>query len=403
MMRRVLKMLVIGALLVAGLAVAGRAYLGSEAAAGQVAARIAAALGTRVTVGGLRVNMNGSAAIDVAIYEVDSQPTDPPLLTIGRADTDIGLPDMIRGATDPGIVTLRDVKLLIRHDREGLLLTKVPHPSGADRPLPKVRIERAGLTIRREGDADVTFQGLDADVNEAEGRVQVVGKVDDPNWGGVWQFRGDAPKAGGTANVRLQSQGVNVTQAMLRRVPYVSENIWNHVELEGHTPVDLQLLVPKAPAKTRYRVTLTPVNTAVYVPSIDLRAGAAAGKVVVEDGLVLLREVRGRVAEGELQLPSADLDFRPANGSILKFEIDAARLILQALPRSWRLPPRLGGRLTGKATLVVRVIDRIPIVTGSGDGRVDDAFIGPIPVPNYGLRIQADRNGILFEPRIGLR
>jgi hypothetical protein len=52
-------------------------------------------------------------------------------------------------------------------------------------------------------------------------------------------------------------------------------------------------------------------------------------------------------------------------------------------------------------SLNVRIIEHVPILTGSGDGRVDEAMIGPIPFPNYGLRFRADQNGFLFEPRLG--
>ncbi|MBX7102464.1 MAG: hypothetical protein K1X57_00180 [Gemmataceae bacterium] len=401
MMRFLIKsVLVLSGLLTCGW-FAARAVMQSDMAANRVASRISAALGTKVTVGGLQVGLDGSILTDVAVYELDATTGQQPFVTIGRVETDVGLTDLVSGSNDPSRVSLIDLHVVVRHDREGHLLTKTPQPAGADRPLPTIRLTRAGVTIKKDGEPDVSFRGLDGEVNEASGQVAMQGTIVDPAWGGKWAVAGAAPKAGGVVALHLKSPGVSVTQEMLRRVPYVPVSVWSHVELAGQTPVDLQLQIPPAPAKTRYRVALTPANTSVYVPSIDLRAATAAGQVLVEDGVVLLRDVRGKVAEGELHVSGAVLDFRPSNGSNMKFEFDATRLILQSLPAKWKLPPRLGGKLSGTMTLNVRIIDRIPILTGSGDGRVDDAMIGPIPFPNYGLRFRADQNGFLFEPRLG--
>ena len=52
------------------------------------------------------------------------------------------------------------------------------------------------------------------------------------------------------------------------------------------------------------------------------------------------------------------------------------------------------------AILDVRIVNGLPILSGSGDGRVDDAALGFIPMPGYGLRIQVDREGFRIEPRL---
>jgi hypothetical protein len=98
-------------------------------------------------------------------------------------------------------------------------------------------------------------------------------------------------------------------------------------------------------------------------------------------------------------LAFADLDFRPVN-TIMRFDLTADKLRIQGLPSSWKLPPRLGGQLSGHAKLEVVVVNGVAIPSGSGEGYVHNAMVGPIPMPNYGLRIQADRNGFRFEPRI---
>ena len=178
------------------------------------------------------------------------------------------------------------------------------------------------------------------------------------------------------------------------------KKVWNHVTLEGDTPVQLLLTLPQPPAKVGYRVALSPRNTTVHVPSVELTATAAQGNVVIENNLVMVRDVRGKVAEGDLHVTSADLDYRnPA--TVMKFDLDGRRLNIRKLPPSWNLPPGLGGKLSGMANLVVRMIDGHAIPTGTGEGRVDNAMLGPLPIPNYSLRIKANRDGFRFEPRLG--
>ena len=119
---------------------------------------------------------------------------------------------------------------------------------------------------------------------------------------------------------------------------------------------------------------------------------------MIDNNVVMLREVRGKVAEGDLHVTSADLDYRnPA--TVMKFDLDGRRLNIHSLPSSWKLPPNLGGKLSGMANLIVKVIDGHALPTGTGEGRVEAAMLGFIPIPNYGLRIKADGNGFSFEPR----
>jgi hypothetical protein len=115
---------------------------------------------------------------------------------------------------------------------------------------------------------------------------------------------------------------------------------------------------------------------------------------------VVLREVRGKMADGDLHVTSADLDYRNPI-TVMRFDLDGRRLNIRSLPASWKLPPGLGGKLSGMANLIVRVIDGHALPTGTGDGQVDEAMLGPIPIPKYGLRIKADRDGFTFEPRLG--
>src|SRR5207244_13393674 len=130
-------------------------------------------------------------------------------------------------------------------------------------------------------------------------------------------------------------------------------------------------------------------------------ASGVRGSLVVEDKHVTITGATGRFANGTLDLKSADLDFRHPI-SVQRYELEADRLSVRDLPPSWRRPKLLAGKLSGHANLTVRVINGHAIPAGSGEGRVDDASWALIPLRrHYGLRFQADENGLRFEPAAG--
>jgi len=397
-MRWLVRLLLLAAVLAGGAWLALQVYLRGGSASGRVAERLTALLGVPVRVGGVEVTAGASAATAVTIFE--SADAAEPFVTIGRAGTDLGLTELLAGS-DPKRLTLTDAHVVLRHDADGHLLTQLPTPRKSDRPAPAVRLDNAQITIRKQGDPDRLIRGIAGDLVSEAGQWRLTGRVSDPEWGsGAWQVAGTV--ADGTGELTLQSPNIRVTPAMLRRVPYVKSSIWEHVIAEGDTPVTARMRFAGAGKPVSYRVELAPVNTTVAVSSIDLEATQARGFVVVEDKRVLLKDVSGRVADGVLQLRAADLDFRN-EVDVMRYDLRANRLDLHALPKSWRLPPRLGGRLSGDADLTVRVVNGHAIPSGAGEGRVDGASIGPVPFPSYGLRIQADRNGFLFAPFIAGR
>ncbi len=399
-MRSLMRSLVFLALFGGGGLVALKMYLHSDAVTGQIAARLKSVLGVPVTVGGLELGSTDSAATGIAIYEADAPKGSAPFVTIGRATADIGVTDLVAGETEPKLISISDVHLTLRYDQDGHLLTRLPAAQSMEKAMPEFRLSRGSLTITKVGEPDVTFRGLDTVVIEKNGQITVSGHVADVNWGGTWTVAGAFPRPHGIGMLELKSTGLHITQAMLRRVPFVSDKVWNHVTLEGDTPVQLLLTLPQPPAKVGYRVALSPRNTMVQIPSIELTATAAQGNVVIENNLVMVRDVRGKVAEGDLHVTSADLDYRnPA--TVMKFDLDGRQLNIRKLPTSWNLPPGLGGKLSGMANLIVRMIEDHAIPTGTGEGRVDNATLGPLPIPNYSLRIKANRDGFSFEPRLG--
>ena len=119
----------------------------------------------------------------------------------------------------------------------------------------------------------------------------------------------------GRLEVTLRSAGtVPVTQAMLQQLPFVPDDVWREVQLSGDTPGTVTLTFDPARPPLHYRVELEPRHTRLHIRAIDLDAEDASGRVVIEDGVVRLRDVSGRVGGGQVTT-DADLDF---NGLMYK-------------------------------------------------------------------------------------
>src|SRR5205807_2662177 len=105
----------------------------------------------------------------------------------------------------------------------------------------------------------------------------------------------------------------------------------------------------------------------VYVPCIALRAVGSQGRVVIEDDLLTLSDVRGGSGGGEIRLGST-MDFRRSDVSVLRFGIGVSRINPSLVPQSWGVP-NWDGQLEGKADLELTLRDGSVVNTrGQGQG-----------------------------------
>jgi hypothetical protein len=219
-------------------------------------------------------------------------------------------------------------------------------------------------------------------------KMSISGTVDDPDWG-TWAVSGGHESATSAFTLVLRTTNeVHVTPVLLKRAPFVPPVTWRQVELEGDTTCELTLRF-EPDGHVRYRVVLAPHDTKVHVTSIDLRAEAARGRVVVEDDVLTLENVRGLAAGGDLRVGST-MDFR-GGASLLRFAIEANVLNPGLLPKRWTVPP-LPGQVSGKADLELYIRDGQTTTRGRGEGT---AKVLPIMPPIF-LRLEADGRGFRF-------
>jgi hypothetical protein len=375
-MRRLRRITMVALPLLVALALGVKLWLNSASAAGYVAARVADAAGAPVTIGDLEVGWSSSRALNVG---VDSW------LTLASADIGVSLPQLARGNTS-GDVIVKDATATLTFDADNHLTTPLPKPKTDGGLLPRVRLDGGSLTLAFPNRKE-TFRNLRGELREVSGRATLTGTADDPEWG-PWNFTGGATDDGFALTLTTRTP-VHVTPALLKRVPFVKPSVWEVVTAEGDTPVEVALrFAPKQPV--RYRVTLHPKDTRVYVSTIDLTAEKAAGTVVIEDGVVTLEKVRGKAFNGDLAVDST-MDFR-GDGSKMKFAVKATDLMMQQLPQRWRVLRRQG-RLNGSADLTVNVLNGETTTSGEGYGEVR---LLPA-LPPFKIHMRADGKGYTFD------
>jgi translocation and assembly module TamB len=374
-LRKSLWMTLLALLLLAGGGlVALRFYLSSAAAVRQVAARLQDMLGGRVEVQSAQIGLLGTSSVrGIEVYE-DGE-ANKPWLRIEDATADVSALSVLRGQSPENIQLLR-ARLRLRFDSSGRLLTKLPaKKKTAPEKLPHFHIEGGELTFDQQHRSPMILRGVQAELASDEKGLTLTGTVSDPFWGD-WKANGDFNSTGTQGSLTLDTKNVAVTMTKLKSIPFVPPSVWREVHIEGMTPAKLHLNVQTTGDKTsvRYRVEISPRDAQVRVPSIDLDAVQAHGRAVVADEVVELDNVHGKTAGGSIGV-SGKLNFHdePAR---LAFKVGVEDVRLHDLPRSWKIPSEINGKLTGSADLIVTLKNGKIQTAGSGEGVVREAKWG---------------------------
>jgi translocation and assembly module TamB len=378
--RWLLATLVLLLLLVGGLFIAARIYLSSTAVALKVQKQLEEELGVPVRIGSASVGLFGSTTVrDVHLHESEANAN--AWLKVREITTDISALDVLRDKVSPSRVTLKGVEADLRFDEEGNLLTELPTLKKKEKPskvprLPAITVDGAQLTVHQEGRPAFVLRGADLHLTES-GDVQTLkGTINDPDWGTL-TLEGRLGPVKGQGELILRGDRVHVTTERLKSVPLVSPTIWKQVQAKGDTRAEVRLTL-KGEEET-YKVTLEPQGVTIDVAAVHEHFTKTFGRILIEDEVVKLRDMRGQAAEGEVLL-SGDLDFREEVDK-LHFDVTVKHARMEELAQKWNVPQPIRdikGKLTGHADLTITVGDTVH-TEGQGKGKIEDARIGDIP------------------------
>jgi hypothetical protein len=164
-----------------------------------------------------------------------------------------------------------------------------------------------------------------------------------------------------------------------------------------------------------YRLDMAPENTTLHVAAIDLTARGASGKLIVEDNVVQLRDIRGEAYGGDVRM-DADLDFR-GDVSKLNFKrIEVKDVNLSNLPENWNIPAVIRktaskGKLSGTARLEIAIgpgkpspaaVETLLGLAGTalGDGRWHAALGVLAGFPHSEVQTRSEGKGRVVDPAV---
>jgi hypothetical protein len=373
--------LLVAALLVMAGWVFAHHFLSTQRITGLVTSRLQDLYGGRVHLGQADIGLNESTVGRLELFESEAALDDPPWLEIGKVQADMPLWELLEEGAVPQRVTLTDAAITLRFDEHGHLVTRFPKAAGPTTELPAIHVHGGQVTLRQAGRGDLVLQQLHVELEQNEGRMLLKGTASHPSWG-TWTLAGWADPKGGTGGIAFRAERFQLTQERLRSMPFVPLSTWQQVQFpEGQTGAEIfaQLIASETGTpELRYRIYLTPSDTKVQIASIDLSADHASGRVRIEDKAVYLSGVRGQTADGEIRM-SGVLDFRAAPTK-MDFRVDADKLNIKQLPRSWHLPSQIGGRLSGHADIRVSVVRGKAQPTGTGQGQITEARLHKLPL-----------------------
>jgi len=388
-MRRLLIGVVGLGLLLVGLAGGVFVYLGSSAGAARVAQQLEAMTGAPVEVGSFRPGIRRSTIRDLRLLDPSTR---TPWASVESTDVDIPLWDLALGSL-PQRLTLSNVHLEVRFDKDGDLLTKLPRSvEGGGMPA-EILIENGRLTLLQEGRSAFTLEGLKARVAGGEA-MKLTGTLEDPRYG-TWDVSIDRDQKSGVARWHAATAKVHVTPAMLPGLPFVPLEVWKEVQVEGDTSAELTLLIdPGKKDWLHYQVRARPQNATGRIARIDLEVRQLTGHIEIDDYVVKLRDVKGQAADGSAHL-GGDLDFRTAPHR-LTFHAKAEGLDVGRLPASWNLPRDIRGRLSGDANVQVTLKEDDFQVSGSGDGAINEATVAGLKADPIKLKLVTSKGRLRF-------
>ncbi len=361
-----------------------------------IAGQIRSAYGGDVAVGGWWANGSSAGVTDLVLHE-GPDAASPVLARADRVTTDLSLGSLLRGNFLPRTIRLEGPEVTIRLDRDGQWKTKLPAGGGSSRPLPAIVVEDGRLTFEQEGRDDMVVTGLKARLQPDSDASTLTAEADDPTWGRL-HGSGTIASDFSTMDVKLWSESLVADPKKARSLPFVPAETWDHVLPTG--PVDVVLTFRKAEGATSplaFQTVVQYQQTDLKLPTLGLDASKTTGRMVVENGIVHLEDMKGASIGGQVTANGA-LDFVQEPPKI-DLDLGLHSVDVAHTPKSWQLDEAgLTGKLDGRAHLIVYLTkDGADLSGSSGEAVLTGGTIGEIPFKSLKLTMRAEGNNLQYQ------
>ncbi|MEO6809668.1 MAG: AsmA-like C-terminal region-containing protein [Isosphaeraceae bacterium] len=349
----------------------------------------------RITIEGWWINTTSAGVTGLNLFETKAGDS-AVWASAQRVVTDLSLGSLIRGRLSPRTITLQSPRIVFRIGRDGKPLTR-PELKGGDStdPVPAVVLHDGQITIRQVNRPEAVISEVEARLATRNGAEVLSGSTDDPTWG-PWTVKARFTDAFQQGSIELTSPKVAADPKKVRRIPFVPEEVWDHVEPDGLVGVHLAIdWMPKQAVQIRTVVTYK--GTTLALPTLGLIAKQTNGRMTIKDGLIKLVGVEGRALDGMVKADGS-LDFTRQPPRIdLNLNLDG--LEIANAPKRWQLDKAaLTGQLTGKVHLLANLGDDGADLTGtSGEAVIKGGTVGGIPVKSLRLVMSAEGSELRYD------
>ena len=322
-----------------------------------------------------------------------------------RVSTDVSLARLIRGHAMPTRVEIDHPVVSFRFDAKGQPSTKIPvvppaekEPKATPDLLPEIVTEDGEVTLQQEGRKPMTISHVNARLAPVEGSERLDVTTDDPTWGKV-KVSGRFEPGFKKGDLEIDSSpGFVAEPDKIERIPFIPKEVWANLEPRG--PVDARVKIhldADAPKPVRVYTELTLKGTSARLATLQVEATDTTGRVVVDDALVTVTDLKGKTLDGTLAA-GGTLDFgqvppRFDLGLRLR-EIDVTKA-----PASWQLG-EVGatGKLTGKVDLRALLPPAGVDLDGTtGEAVIENGSFQGIPIKSLSISMKANGGDLQFE------
>ena len=365
-----------------------------------IVAQVRKQYGGHVSIGGWWLGFGSAGVSDLALHEGD-RPDSPAWARLGKVATDLSIGGILTGDFAVNRVEVDDPTITVRVARDGRPLTKIPlvprDPNAPSAPLPEVVLQRGRLIFEQEGREPMVVERLAGRLEpKADGSATLEARADDPNWG--------RPTASGTIGegfsslaIRVEADRLQADPAKARRIPFVPEVTWEHVEPTGPVALDLTLQDGGAGQPLDVRTVVRFLGVDLKLPTLGLETARTTGELGVVGGVVTIRDAEGEALGGTV-----------SGGGTLDFARDPAEIALDLrlnsvdvadAPKAWQLGETgLTGTMDGRVQLLVDLKpDGVDLSGTTGRATLTDGTIQEIPYESLKLAMTAEGRDLRYQ------
>jgi len=350
--------------------VAIRGYLNSTYGQRIASQQLSQMVGTTVEVSSLGV---GTSSTSISLRIPDPTPeSQSDLIKIGSLEADVSLLNLLTSQVAPTKVTANDIEILLRLDADGKRLSTFPKfaQGGGAFTIPTIQLHNARIRVQQTGHPEFDFGGINGSLKRDGDAYVLTGDADELKWG-KWKITGKLNANATEGQFQLDSNDAPLSDVLLRSIPYVPTEVWDHLSASGQTAATITLTF-RPGHDLGYRVDLHPKKAMLSFPSAEVSVSDFVGQILVEDGRVTVKDAIMQLAEGVVSI-NGSCDFKLPN-RVITTNVKSNRVNIRQLPDSWGLPKEMEGKLTGSANLQLHIgLDGKMDPRGNGRGELEDA------------------------------